>query len=124
MHHLTPKTPHALNNRAANLSDHGGNLDEPLKYAQTAREGAPEDPNVGDTLGWIYYKKGLFDSAYPLISEAAQKLEKNPAVRYHYGMVLLQKGKKKEAVSELKAALALSVDFPGAEEAKKTLASL
>jgi len=36
----------------------------------------------------------------------------------------LKKGKKKEAAAELKAALPLSSDFPGAEEAKKALASL
>jgi len=36
----------------------------------------------------------------------------------------LKKGKKKEAATELKAALALGSDFPGAEEANKTLASL
>ncbi|MGB3096114.1 MAG: tetratricopeptide repeat protein, partial [Candidatus Deferrimicrobiaceae bacterium] len=121
---LSPKNPLAANNLAANLTDHGGNLDEALKFAQIAREGAPEDPNVGDTLGWIYYKKGLFDSAYPLISEAAQQLEKNPAVRYHHGMVLEKKGKKKEAAVELTAALALSGNFPGAEEAKETLTTL
>ena len=44
--------------------------------------------------------------------------------RYHYGMVLFQKGKKKEAAAELTAALALRGDFPGAEEAKKALSSL
>jgi Flp pilus assembly protein TadD len=121
---LAPKNALAANNLASNLSDHGGNLDEALKFAQKAREIDPEDPSVGDTLGWIYYKKGLIDSAYPLISDAARKLPKNPSVRYHHGMILLKKGKNKEAAVELKAALALDNEFPGAEEAKKSLTAM
>jgi tetratricopeptide (TPR) repeat protein len=121
---LSPKNVLAANNLAANLSDHGGNQDEALKFAQIAREAAPEDPNIADTLGWIYYKKGLIDTAYPLISEASTKLEKNPVIRYHHGMVLSKKGKTKEAAAELNAALALDANFPGVEDAKKALSTL
>jgi len=121
---LSPKHPLAANNLASNLADGGGNLDEALKFAQVAREAVPEDPSVGDTLGWIYYKKGLIDAAFPLIADAAGKLKNNPSIRYHHGMVLAKKGKNKEAAAELKAALSLDPTFPGAEEAKKTLAGL
>ena len=121
---LSPKNALAANNLAANLSDHGGNLDEALKFAQVAREAAPEDPTIADTLGWIYYKKGLIETAYPLISDASKKLEKNAVIRYHHGMVLSKKGKTKEAAAELNAALALDANFQGAAEAKKELATL
>lgn len=121
---LDPRNALAANNLAANLSDHGGNLDEALQFAQKAREEAPEDPNVADTLGWIYYKKELIDTAYPLIEEAVKKQERNPVVRYHYGMVLAKKERNKEARANLKAALSMSSDFPGVEDARKTLASL
>jgi tetratricopeptide (TPR) repeat protein len=118
---LSPKHPLAANNLASNLSEGGGNLDEALKFAQIAREAAPEDPNVGDTLGWIFYKKGLIETAYPLISDAAVKSRNNAAIRYHHGMLLAKKGKNKEAAAELKAALSLDPKFPGADDAKKTL---
>jgi tetratricopeptide (TPR) repeat protein len=121
---LSPKNALAANNLAANLTDSGGNLDEALKFAQIAREAAPESPNIADTLGWIYYKKGLIDTAYPLLSDASRKLEKNAVVRYHHGMALSKKGKTKEAAAELKAALALDGKFQGAAEAKKALAGL
>lgn len=121
---LAPKNPLAANNLAANLSDIGGNLDEALRFAQIAREAVPEDPNVADTLGWIYYKKGLIDMAYPLIADASRRLEKSAAVRYHHGMALSKKGKTKEATLELKAALSIDANFPGADEAKKTLSTL
>jgi tetratricopeptide (TPR) repeat protein len=121
---LAPKNALAANNLASNLSDHGGNLDEALKFAQIAREAAPEDPNVADTLGWIYYKKDLIDTAYPLLYDSSQKLPNHPTVRYHHGMVLLKMKRKKEAIAELKAALASDSHFPGREDAKATLAKL
>ena len=121
---LVPRSALAANNLASNLSEHGGNLDEALKFAQIAREAAPEDPNVADTLGWVYYRKGLYDTAYPLIAEASRELARSAVVRYHHGMVLARKGRSKEARAELSAALALDGKFPGADDARKTLASL
>ena len=121
---LSPKHPVAANNLASILADGGGNLDEALKFAQIAREAAPEDPNVGDTLGWVQYKKGLIELAYPLIADAAGKSQNNALIRYHLGMVLAKKGKNKEAAAELKAALSLAPKFSGADEAKKTMEGL
>ena len=121
---LSPKNPLAANNLASNIADGGGNLDEALKFAQIAREAAPEDPNVGDTLGWVFFKKGLIENAFPLIADAAGKSRNNPSIRYHHGMVLAKKGRGKEAAAELKAALSLDQKFLGADDAKKTLAGL
>jgi tetratricopeptide (TPR) repeat protein len=106
------------------MADHGGDLDEAIKYAQIAQVATPEDPAIWDTLGWLYYKKGLIDSASPLISEAARKLEKNAVVRYHHGMVLAKQGRSREAAQELNAALSLDPDFPEAGEARKILENL
>ncbi|RJP24777.1 MAG: hypothetical protein C4529_02190 [Deltaproteobacteria bacterium] len=121
---LSPRNPLAANNLASNLADGGGNLDEALKFAQIAREAAPEDPSVADTLGWVYFRKGLVESAYPLIADAAGKVKENASIRYHHGMVLAKKGKNREAAAELKAALAMDPKFSGAEEARKTLDGL
>lgn len=121
---LVPHHALAANNLAANLCDYGRNLDEALSFAQIAREAAPEDPYIADTLGWVYFRKGLLDLAEPLVREAARALPENPGVKYHLGMVLAKKGKKKEAAAALQAALAASNEFTGKEEAKKTLASL
>jgi tetratricopeptide (TPR) repeat protein len=121
---LSPKNSLAANNLAANLADGGGNLDEALKFAQIARENAPGAAYVADTLGWVYYKKGLIDLASPLIAEAARKAKNNALIRYHYGMVLAKKGMNREATTELKAALSIDTKFPGADEAKRALESL
>jgi tetratricopeptide (TPR) repeat protein len=121
---IDPKNALAANNLASNLADRGGNLDEAIRLAQIAQVATPENPAIWDTLGWLYYKKGLFESAFPLLSDAARKLDKNAVVRYHHGMALAKTGKKREAVQELNAALSLDPNFPESGEARKVLESL
>ena len=121
---IDPKFAPAANNMAYMLVEQGGNIDEALAFAQTAREMAPEDPSVADTLGWIYYNKKAYLKATDLLREAAEKLADNAIVQYHYGMAQFMNGDKVGAKKNLQAALKLSEKFPGADEAKKTLASL
>ena len=47
---LNPRFAPAANNLAWILSEHGGDRDRALALAQTAKEQAPEDPRVSDTL--------------------------------------------------------------------------
>ena len=42
---------------------------------------------------------------------------------YNLGRVYLEEGKKTEGIAELKRALSVAPAFPGADEARKTLAS-
>lgn len=119
----TRPNPVAANNLAVNLTEHG-ELDEALQYAMRAREVAPAAPFIMDTLGWIYYKQELWEKASPLLAEAAERLESSPVVRYHYGMLLAKRGEKALAEKELAFALSLGAQFPGAHEARETLASL
>ncbi|MBI1958579.1 MAG: hypothetical protein HYS36_05045 [Candidatus Rokubacteria bacterium] len=47
---LNPRFAPAANNLAWVLSEHGSDWDKALTLAQTAKEWAPEDPQVSDTL--------------------------------------------------------------------------
>src|SRR5439155_22915746 len=69
-----PKSATAANTLAWILSEQRGNIDVALNYAQAAREQQPEEPNIADTLGWIYYKKNAYLRAATLLKEAAEKL--------------------------------------------------
>jgi Tfp pilus assembly protein PilF len=99
-------------------------LNEALKYAQKAKEAYPESPEVMDTLGWIYYKKDLLDSAHVELSASLEKLPDNALVNYHLGMVNLKQAQKDLARQHLEKALALDNDFEGAYEARKALVEL
>src|SRR5207248_871255 len=94
-----------MNNLAFVIVDSGGNLDEALSLAQKALQKWPQQPNLVDTLGWIYFKKNLNDSALQVFRGLALKYPDNANFHYHFGMALLQKGDKETARTELKSGL-------------------
>ena len=53
-----------------------------------------QEPNIADTLGWILYKRGVYQRALGLLTESAGKLRKRVV---HYGMVHSQLGHIEEA---------------------------
>ena len=118
---LKPADYVAANNLAASLADQDGALDEALRYGRLALAAAPTSPAVQDTLGWIYFKRGAMEEAYPLLSAAAGGLGDNATVRYHHAMVLARRGERASATAELETALSLSKNFPGSKEAAATL---
>jgi Flp pilus assembly protein TadD len=103
------------------LSEHGGNIDLALTYAQTARGQRRDDPGIADILGWIYYKRNDYLKAATLLREAAEKLPESPIVQYHFGMAQRKNGDVAGARMSLGASLKLSQTYPGADEARKTL---
>jgi tetratricopeptide (TPR) repeat protein len=121
---MNPDFAPAANNLAFLLAEQDKNLDEALRLAQVAKEKLPEDPNVMDTLGWAYYKKGIYDMAIVEFGDALEKKPDNPAIIFHLGMAYYQKGDRERAKKELQAALSISDSFMGAAEAKRILSGL
>lgn len=119
-----PKFAPAANNLAYMLAEEGEDLDQALTFAQSAREQVPDDPNIADTLGWVYYKKKAYLKASELLKEAVDKLRDSPVVQYHYGMAQYMNGDRDGAKKSLQAALKLTDKFPGADEAKRALEGL
>jgi len=113
---LQPDQPIALNNLAYLMAESGDDLDQALTLAQRARKILPQDPNVADTVGWIYIKKNLSDNAIEIFRDLVSKLPQNTTYRYHLGMALYQKGDKLSARKELQTALR---GKPAPEEAAK-----
>ena len=126
----------AANNLAWLYAVHGkGNLDEAVRLAQSAVQASPEVPSFVDTLGWVYYKKGLYGPAAEQLKKAIAVDESaarrnnsspTPTYRYHLGVALAAKGEKAAARREIENALRLSekIPFPEANEARKALATL
>jgi tetratricopeptide (TPR) repeat protein len=126
----------AANNLAWIYAVYGkGNMDEAVRLAQSAVQASPEVPSFVDTLGWVYYKKGLYGAAAEQLKKAVSADEAaarstnsvaSPTYRFHLGMALSAKGDKAGARREIETALRLSekTNFPEADEARKTLATL
>ena len=121
---INPDFAVAANNLAWNYAEHGGDLDQALSLAQTARKQAPNDPEIADTLGWVYYKKSIFGLAILQFKDCLAKLPDNPLVLYHLGMAYYKNGDKDPARETLQQALQLNQNFPGAQEARKVLQKL
>jgi Flp pilus assembly protein TadD len=118
---LNPRFAFAANNLAYILATKSENLQEAMEYANLAKELLPDDPNVMDTLGWIYYRQGLFDFALEELRGASEKLQDNPIVHYHLGMAYYKKGQLENARQALEKAFSLSEDFEGSQEAREIL---
>ncbi len=105
-----------MNNLAFLLAETSGDLDQALSLAQRAVQKAPGQPQFSDTIGYVYLKKKMLDSAVRSFDSLVQKYPGNPTFRYHLGMALLETGDKAAARKELAAALA---NHPSEDEAAK-----
>ncbi len=121
---IDPRAPVAANNLAWMYADSGENLDVALQLAQTAKAGLPAAPETADTLGWVYYKKELPAQAIPYLRDSVDKDPQKPDYVYHLGMAQVKSGDVVSGRRSLEQALKLGRSFPGADEARRMLASL
>lgn len=133
---LDPSSAIAANNLAWIYAAHGkGNLDEAVGLAQGVVQKFPDESGFVDTLGWVYFKKGLYPAAAEQFKKAITRDDSMASrngssataiYRFHLGMALAAMGDKPGARRELEAALTLGKrsSFGEADEARKTLATL
>jgi tetratricopeptide (TPR) repeat protein len=119
-----PNNGLVLNNLAFLLAENGGDLDDALVKAQRARQLLPHLDAASDTLGWIYLKKNLGDSAIPIFEALVAKQGHRSTYHYHLGMALAQKGHKTRAIAELQQALRSNPDREEKEKIQQMLRRL
>ena len=93
----------ALNNIAYDMAFE--NPDQALQFAQRAVEVAPKNPTVQDTLGWVYYRKGMYGEAAQQI-KSAMSTQASPQFQFHLGMCYLKLGERQLGETSVRAALA------------------
>jgi tetratricopeptide (TPR) repeat protein len=132
---IMPDAPIAANNLAWLLAENQGNLDEALLLAQKSVNQIQNSAAFYDTLGWVYYKKGLYTPAVEQLKKAvaldeadAQKMGKpvNSAYRLRLGTVLASAGDRTAARREVENSLqnAGNLSRKDEQEAKNLLAAL
>jgi tetratricopeptide (TPR) repeat protein len=124
---LVPDNPLASNNLAAVMARTGGHLNIALSLAQAARRGMPDSPDAADTLGWVYYKKGIYESAADLFQEALKlsakaKRPEDAGMHYHLGLAYQKTGKAALARREFEAVLRINPGYRDAGEVRELLA--
>ena len=119
---IAPNRPELLNSLAnvlIRLKD-----PEATKVAEKAVQNNPGNGLVLDTLGWAQFHQGLVEQGLATLRKARDLEPDHPEIHYHLGVVLAQTGQKAQAVDELRTALKLATEFPGADKAAELLASL
>jgi len=111
----------ALNNLAWLMAESGEDLDEALRLAQSAVAVAPETPQIIDTLGWVYYKRGLSKSAIEQFQKAIQREPNSGFYHYHLGLAFMQAGDNVRGRTALEQALKYGTNAPTAAAIRRSL---
>jgi len=114
--------PMASNNLAYVMLQQGGNVDVAFAMAQTARRQLPDNANSADTLGWAFYKKGVYASAIDLLKEAVKKEPDNALFNSHLGFAYAANHQANLAKQQLDRVVKLKPDFPALDDLRRAVA--
>ncbi len=92
-----PKNYHALNALGYTLADRTDRYQEALELIEKAVALAPDEPAIVDSLGWAHYRLGNLELAAEHLKRAYELSHGDAEVAAHYGTVLWEQGKRKEA---------------------------
>ena len=118
---VNPNSYESMSNLARLYADHGGSLSDALELAQKAKAEQPEDAGVNDTLGWVYYRQGLYRSAVPSLEAAVAKNPQVARFQFHLGMAYLAAGQPSQAHTCLQTALQAGLTGEDARSAQDAL---
>jgi tetratricopeptide (TPR) repeat protein len=85
-----PNHAEALNYLGYTYAEQGVKLDEAESLIKRALVQKPNDGYITDSLGWVYYKKGLYIKAIELLEEAARLADDDPTILEHLGDAYLK----------------------------------
>jgi tetratricopeptide (TPR) repeat protein len=118
---LNPNHPNAANNLAFILAEKKGGLNEGFRLATIARKARPDDPDILDTMGWLYFQKGIYLSARSELEESLRINPESALANFHYAMILYQMREYEKARRFFEKALKINSEFKGADIARKLL---
>ena len=94
---LRPESAHAYNALGYTLADRNQRLPEALELIKKAIALMPDDPQIIDSLGWVYYRMGDMPNALKHLREA-YAAKPDVEVAAHLGEVLWTSGARDEAM--------------------------
>ncbi len=113
-----------MNNLAYLYGESGENLDRALEVASSVYRKLPDNPDVADTLGWLYVITKNYSEAEPYLQKAIDKKPDTPAIIYHMGVLLYHQQKQQEAELLLNDAVAKGITGKELSGAKEILAEI
>ncbi|MEA3467254.1 MAG: tetratricopeptide repeat protein [Thermodesulfobacteriota bacterium] len=114
----------AMNNLAYLYTEENKNLDRALELANEVARKLPDNPDVTDTLGWIYVMKNMYSQAEPYLQIAISAKPDNPTIIYHMGMLRFGQRNTQDAEKLLKNAIQKGISGNELAQANEALADL
>ena len=112
---IDPSNILALNNLAYLYARLDKKLDDALLLAMKVKEGAPNDPDIFDTLGMIHLKKGSLLLSRQYLEKAIAGAPNDAGINFHFGVYQYRQNDFSLARKYFKKAVALGL---GKEETK------
>ena len=103
------KTPETINRKqdpAVRLGM-GENLDEAERLVKEALKYKPDDGYITDSLGWVYFQKGLYEKSLRYLNRAVELVPDDPVILEHLGDVHLKLSDKEKALEYYRRSLDL-----------------
>ena len=124
LHELQPENMIIINNLVSMLSDHGDPDDLEFAKKLVVKLEGNEQHVFLDTIGWLYYKLGDYESAIKYLSKAVDQAPKISIFNYHLGMAYKQAGNTVKAKLYLEKSLNGNEAFKESDQAKSALKDL
>jgi tetratricopeptide (TPR) repeat protein len=86
---------------------------------QKALEVKPDSGYIIDSLGWVYFQKGLYEEALKYLEKAASLVPNDPTILEHLGDVYLKKGMYAKSLEMYEKAL--TFDHPEENKIKEKI---
>jgi tetratricopeptide (TPR) repeat protein len=96
LYHDRPQDGAIANALGFLFADHNRDLARADKLIEAALKSEPDNPAILDSLGWLYYRRGLSQQALPLLDRAF-RLAQDGDIGAHWGEVLWALGEKTKA---------------------------
>ena len=93
---LQPENVEALNALGYTLANKTERFDDAFILIEQALSLSPDNPAIIDSMGWLYFRQGLYDQAEPLLRRAFELLNDHE-IAAHYGELLWTLGQQTAA---------------------------
>ena len=121
---LNPRASIAANNLAYLYAEQNRNLDEALSLAQAAVSAQPDSADMNDTLGWVFFKRGMAPLAVGPLRRSTELDPQDAEHHYHLGLATAKAGDETSARAALQKSISLGLAGSQREQATATLAAL
>ncbi len=115
---LDPDHASALNYLGYTYAEKGINLDEAEKLISRALIQKPDDGFITDSLGWVYYQKGLYKKAVEYLEKAVELTDADPVITEHLGDAYQKEKRLDKALEAYKKAIS-NAEAPVSDLKKK-----